>query len=182
MELVFTPTDVIQIIGIFASLITSIVAIAISVKTLKQNSKMIEESTRPYINLYIGSTYFSDTITYLIIKNFGTSSAIITSFESEVDFKTCSYDESHIPFEHIVGTNLCPNESLQFPVKSYELSRLSTTFYVNISYKSEVHSYNEVISINFAAYCDRLHLRANTKDKHDKEISFALQDIAEKML
>lgn len=36
-----TPSDVIQLIGILASLITSVIAIIISVLTLKQNSKMI---------------------------------------------------------------------------------------------------------------------------------------------
>lgn len=34
-----TPSDVIQLIGILASLITSVIAIIISVLTLKQNSK-----------------------------------------------------------------------------------------------------------------------------------------------
>lgn len=37
-----TPSDVIQLIGILASLITSVIAIIISVLTLKQNSKMID--------------------------------------------------------------------------------------------------------------------------------------------
>lgn len=44
-----TTTDIIEIIGIIASTTVSIVAIVISVMTLKQNSKMIEESTRPYV-------------------------------------------------------------------------------------------------------------------------------------
>ena len=38
MQCPLTVSDVIEIVGIIASLITSIVAIAISVKTLKQNS------------------------------------------------------------------------------------------------------------------------------------------------
>ena len=44
-----TTTDIIEIIGIIASTTVSIVAIVISVMTLKQNNKMIEESTRPYV-------------------------------------------------------------------------------------------------------------------------------------
>ena len=58
MQCPLTVSDVIEIVGIIASLITSIVAIAISVKTLKQNSRMIEDSTRPYVSVYIGNTYF----------------------------------------------------------------------------------------------------------------------------
>lgn len=44
-----TPADLIEIIGIIVSLITSVVAIGISVQTLRQNSVMIEESTRPIL-------------------------------------------------------------------------------------------------------------------------------------
>ena len=36
------PSDVIEILGIIASLITSVIAIVISVKTLHQNSQFIE--------------------------------------------------------------------------------------------------------------------------------------------
>ena len=50
-----SPSDLIQIAGIIVSLICSLIAIAISLKTLKQNSKMIENSTRPYIGIYIAT-------------------------------------------------------------------------------------------------------------------------------
>lgn len=182
MKCPLSPSDIIEITGIITSLITSIVAIAISVKTLRQNSRMIEESSRPYISVYVGTTFFSNTVTYLIIKNFGASSAVITDFSADIDFSTCSYDNDHIPFEHIVGVQLCPSESIQFPVDSYKLSKSAKTFNIFIKYKSKEKEYCEKISVNFDAHCDRLHLRANSTGKHDKEISFALQDIAEKML
>ena len=53
------PSDVIEILGIIASLITSVIAIVISVKTLHQNSQMIEESTRPYIVVYSQTLIFN---------------------------------------------------------------------------------------------------------------------------
>lgn len=65
-----TWSDIIEIAGIIASTITSIIAIAISVKTLRQNNKMLEESTRPNIQIY---SIYSDTIVYIMIK-------IISSF------------------------------------------------------------------------------------------------------
>ncbi len=46
------PSDIIQLFGIIASLITSIVAITISLVTLRQNSKMIEDASRPIISIY----------------------------------------------------------------------------------------------------------------------------------
>lgn len=44
-----TTTDIIEIIGIIASTTVSIVAIVISVMTLKQNNKMIEEQLGPML-------------------------------------------------------------------------------------------------------------------------------------
>ena len=62
-----SPSDLIQIAGIIVSLICSLIAIAISLKTLKQNSKMIENSTRPYIGIYIASTVVK---TLISVRNF----------------------------------------------------------------------------------------------------------------
>lgn len=64
-------SDFIQIVGIIASLITSIVAIFISILTVRQNSEMIEESTRAYISIYEATTNFSSIKYYFVIKNFG---------------------------------------------------------------------------------------------------------------
>ena len=45
-------SDIIEIISIITSLFTSIVAIIISVKTLKQSEQTLEETTRPYVCVY----------------------------------------------------------------------------------------------------------------------------------
>lgn len=177
-----TPTDIIEIIGILATLITSIVAIAISVKTLKQNSKMIEESTRPYISMYLGTTYFSNTTMYLIMKNYGTSSAVITNFSCSYDLSHLAIDKEYVPFSHIVGSTLCPGESLLFPIDATCITEDMNSLNIQITYKTVQNTYIENSVINFAAHFDIAHLRANSKDNHLQEISFALQDIAEKML
>ena len=83
-----TVSDCIELFGIFISLITSIIAIVISIKTLKQNSKMIEDSTRPNIGVYLASTYIRDISCYLVVKNFGQSSAFIESFTYDFDLKS----------------------------------------------------------------------------------------------
>ena len=71
---VLTLSDIITALGIIISLIANIVAIRISLKTLKQNAVMIEESTRPQIQIY---PVFVDAILYLVIKNYGASEAYI---------------------------------------------------------------------------------------------------------
>ncbi|WP_222864752.1 hypothetical protein, partial [Serratia marcescens] len=51
-----------------------------------------------------------------------------------------------------------------------------------IKYKTEQKSYSESIIVNIEADLDVVHSRANSRDKELRTISFALQDIAEKML
>lgn len=178
MQCPLTVSDVIEIVGIIASLITSIVAIAISVKTLKQNSRMIEDSTRPYVSVYIGNTYFSTVNLYLIIKNFGSSSAVINGFETNIDLTPYAYDKNRVPFTNIIGTTLCPGESMQYPIKLENAPDNLKTLKISLKYQSDTHQYNEDICLNLSAHFDAVHVRANS----DKSISYALQDIAEKML
>ena len=80
------PSDIIQLFGIIASLITSIVAITISLVTLRQNSKMIEDASRPIISIYGESINPGSPVFYIVIKNFGSSSAYITQFDYDFDF------------------------------------------------------------------------------------------------
>ena len=87
-----SSSDIIQIISIFASLIMSTIAIIISLKTLQQNSKMIRDSSRPYVSIFFHPLFNLD---YLILKNFGNSTAKIISINTNVDFRTifscCGY-------------------------------------------------------------------------------------------
>ena len=54
MQCSLTVSDIIEIIGIISSTTVSIVAVAISLVSLRQNSKMIEEANRPNIQIYNG--------------------------------------------------------------------------------------------------------------------------------
>ena len=107
-----TISDIIEICGIAASLITGIVAIIISIKTLKQNSKMIEESTRPYITIYFQTTTVRTPRAYFVIKNFGNTGATISSITCDYDLKKCSLDSRATLFTHISNTFLAPQQSI----------------------------------------------------------------------
>lgn len=61
-----TPSDIIEIIGILCTMIASVVAIIISVADLKQNAKMIESSSRPYVGIYGLSTYMGFRQYYIV--------------------------------------------------------------------------------------------------------------------
>ena len=100
MNLNLTPSNIIEIIGIIVSLCTSLFAITISVKTLKQNSQMIEDSTRPYIGIYGGGIFVKSPDYYIVLKNFGQNSATIKSFSYDFDLAKCvDADSDHEPFE-----------------------------------------------------------------------------------
>ena len=115
-----TPSDVIQLIGILASLITSVIAIIISVLTLKQNSKMIDETSRPYVAIYAKTTNFQSPQYYLVIKNFGQTGATISSIKCSPDITPFSIRSDHIPFSNFAETYIAPGQSFICNVKARE--------------------------------------------------------------
>lgn len=124
---------------IIASLFVGIVAIIISILTLKQNSKMIEESTRPYISIYYD---YVDTLGYFVIKNVGSSFAIIDSLSCshKFDENECGEDNPNL-FEQIIHANLSPNCSLRLPVIAHNLTE--TDFVFKVQYHTSTHKYKD---------------------------------------
>lgn len=175
-------SDVIQLIGIFTSTVISIIAVIISVVTLRQNSKIVEESARPYIIVYTGSTNFQNPAYYLIIKNFGQTGARITSFSCDFDLSKCSFSPKNIPFKHIENTFIAPNQSFACNVNPHVLFEVPKPITIKISYEAGKRNYSDSFVLNIEADSDNITTRASTKDKELKIISYALQDIAEKML
>lgn len=126
------PSDVIQLIGILASLITSVIAIIISVLTLKQNSKMIDETSRPYVAIYAKTTNFQSPQYYLVIKNFGQTGATISSIK-------CSPDISlHSLFEVI---------TFHFPILQKHILLPANHLYAMLRQGNSVHRKRYFISI-----------------------------------
>lgn len=181
MQCLLTVSDIIEIVGIIASLMTSIVAIVISIKALKQNSKMIEESTRPYVSIYFQPLFDTD---YLILKNFGNSTAKITSFHTNVDFHICLENDTHLPFSHICNTYLHPGERILSPIDNvHKLYKKYDFLKFDICYKSSGKSYTEHIEINMCSLADHASIRTTVKPENaEKIIAETLQDIAEILL
>lgn len=177
-----TTTDIIEIIGIIASTSVSIVAIVISVMTLKQNNKMIEESTRPYVVVCGKTANYQDPRFYLIIKNYGSSGAIITKFICDHDLTEFSYRKEITPFKNICGTFIAPGQSFITNLKVLELFHEETTLCFQIEYKTKHRTYCENIDIALKPFTELIQTRAATKDKELKIISYTLQDLVEKHL
>lgn len=178
----FSISDWLTLIGIIASLTTSIVAIFISIKTLKQNSQMIEESTRPYVVICGKTTNCQNPNFYLMIKNYGTSGATITNFTCNYDLSDFSFSKDHIPFKHICGTYIAPGQSFLTNLDNKKIFDEERILHFTIEYKSDFKTYNENIDIVLKSYSELVQTRASTKDKELKIISYALQDLVEKHL
>ena len=178
----FSVSDGIQVIGILISLFTSIVAIVVSVKTLKQNNQMIEDASRPYITIYSSVTNFQEPSYYLVLKNFGQSGACITRFSCNRDLSKYSERDIVIPFENIVGTFLSPGQTLYTCIDHLKLFEDKSPLLFDIEYKLSAHTYTESISVNILADQDMVHTRAATDNRELRAISYSLQEIAERML
>ena len=167
-----TQSDCVQIFGIMVSCFTSIVAIIISVKSLKQNSKMIEESSRPYVSL---STTTMNGFPVIVLKNYGNSSAVITDLKSDIDLPSLGFNKNHKPFNNIAGTHIAPKQSL---VAMFKDGSFPCNFTISISYKHLDKTYTETIPINIAALQEIATLKKQSeKGEELSTISNTLQEI-----
>lgn len=146
-----SASDYIELLGIFVSSISSIIAIIISVKTLKQSSKMIEESTRPLIGIYISATHVKELNHYLIIKNFGQTPAFIEYFSYDFDLSSLSTYPGYHPFKNIEHSTLLPQQSYKCFIDLNEIIKQVQTINFQIIYKSEVHTYTDNLCVNLIA-------------------------------
>lgn len=142
-----TTSDSIQLLVMFITTITSVASIIIAVKTLQQNNKMIEDSTRPVISVY--SKYVDGTL-HIITKNFGSSPCTIDYIKSDMNL---TQEESQSmqgnPFENTNGATLPPNGRLVCSLIPYKLKTKCFTF--EIKYHSRTHSYVDKFFLDCAA-------------------------------
>lgn len=178
-----TTTDWINVILCILSFILAMISVITVIITLKQNNKMIENSTRPYVNIYSKITNFQNQSYYLIIKNRGQTGARITSFKCNKDLSRYSFINSIIPFEHIVGTYLSPGQAIMTNVDLGKLKEDNVDNLIfNIEYDSGIKKYKEEYVLNHIAYREIVQRREHKEGKDLEIISFTLQDLVEKLL
>ena len=172
-----TPSNIIDIINIFASLIPSIVAIVISVKTLRQNNKMIEETTRPNIQIY---SIYSDTLVYIMIRNFGQSSCTIDSLSCNHKFSSREIfndDLGENIFDRLSGAIIAPGYAIRCPLIGHATTKEDLHF--QIKYHSSVKSYEDTFDFNLRAnspFADTYPSGRNADD-YLKNISKSVHDL-----
>ncbi len=177
--------------------ILSFVLAAISVGTvvisLRQNNKMIEQTTRPSVSFYTDDINTGSPTEYFITKNFGGSPAIIDEIECDHDFIDFMLGSDMIekdalrksePIRLLKGATLAPGQSR---ICALNYHSLPETIKIKIKYHSlSGKTYTEECSVNLLAGSGILRGKSSgssSDEKKDiKNISYTLQEILQKQL
>ena len=163
--------------------VTAVISVIISVLTLRQNNKMIKNNSRPYIAVSFQTTNFQELKLYLVVKNYGTSGAIIESLVFSESLEVWGIKPSVPPFEYIKNTFIAPNQSIACPIdtKIFKEKKIDC-IYASISYSDGINKYAEKYPLNYIVYGKNPSVRDNSKEKELTIISYTLQDMVEKQL
>lgn len=173
-------SDIIQLIGILASLLTSIIAIIISIVTVRQNSKILEEANRPVISVYGQSINPGVPMFYLVVKNFGNSSAYMTKFKSNFDFSNCyKFKSSRNYIEDFEKCVIAPGQSR---ICAIDYKKIDTPIHFSLEYKSASKTYREELDVDLKAAVDMPNTKYATENKELLGISYSLQELLTKNL
>lgn len=174
----------INIVLCVLSFLLAVVSVITVVVTLRQNSVMLENESRAYVSIYGDIINCSGIIFYLIIKNFGKSTAIITSLKCDTDLSKFSYAKGVKPFSHIENTPIAPNQSYKCALQQVPLftsGKSSLNF--KITYECNNKKYSDTFCINLKAFSDLIQSQTSVKSGDELKImAYALQELLEKLL
>lgn len=168
-------SDIVQIIGIIVSFLTSVVAILISLMTMHQNSKMIEESSRAVISIYSRSINTGRQILYVVVKNFGNSTAVISKFDYDYGLAGCYYvptDRDYL--KGLAGASFAPGQSRSCCIDCKKITRPIT---FTIEYKSGRKKYRDSITLDLRAGANLPHHRDEIKGTDLNTLLCTLQEM-----
>ena len=162
------------------SFILAVISVVTVVVTLRQNSKMIENATRPYITIYFDYSQMGEPTGYFVIKNFGTSSAIIRSIKYSDSINQHPKTLSNLAaiFDGLAGNSIAPSQKYLAPFKLYEALDQPAIF--DITYSSAKKIYRDHFVINVRNYGKLVKPRLS--DPSLKAVSYPLQEIAERLM
>ena len=156
----------------------TITPIVIAVLTLRQNSKMIEESTRPVVCVYSEYVLIGKGCLYLVVKNFGHTAATIDKFDVDCDFTGCYMLKSNKDFIKELEESLLAPGQCRTCLINYEKVKKTITF--NIKYHSGNKKYEDsfqfdpTAAANLPTYV--------SKGDNIKQIAETLQEMLKKNL
>lgn len=175
------PSDIINIVLCILSFILAAISVVTVIVTLRQNHKMIENSTRPYVVITAQTTNFQMSMLYIVLKNYGTSGATIKQLDFDIDLQKYSKIPQIAPFDHIKDLFLAPGQALSSVLNSEKMNQDNIkVFNATVTYSDGIHEYKETYPFNFDGFVHNVSYKATTKDEELRTISFALQELVEK--
>lgn len=163
----------INIVLCLLSFILAAISVITVVITLRQNHKMIENATRPYVVVYNDLVNGAGTpIQFLVIKNFGQTAATIDSLVITPKVDVQYSDEL---FKYMDGQIIAPGQSYSTAFKLFDSS---ITLHVSIEYSSGNKKYTDVFNISQKAISDHVHskVKSNNLDHALEIMSGCFQD------
>jgi hypothetical protein len=166
-----SATDKINITLCVLSFLLSAISVVAVVLTLRQNNKMIEASTRPYISVSYQTLHpGSGPVYYFMIKNYGATGAQM------VEMKCSISDGNHLDrqFAKIPGTYFAPGQKVLY----YFDNKIINDEYVSFefSYKTHKQLYSETQTIRIKTGATSVRIGSAPAGPN------VLQDIAENLL
>ncbi len=166
-----------------ASFILAVISVVTVIITIRQNNRMIAESTRPYITIYLDTITICEQTSYFVLKNFGHCAANITRFEYDSCLKTTMQISSlyNEQFDCIHGIILAPGQSklLEYPVS--KLNKDVLTFV--IGYTALGKYYEEKIEMNVKHFIHIPVSRPDSKVKNNMQRQVhTLREITERLI
>ena len=166
---------IVNIILCILSFALAAISVITVIVTLKQNNRMIEESTRPYVTArieHIGNIF------YLCIKNYGQSAAMIKKIKINDNVRKVLFKQFRDVFSDLEDSTMPPGYSYMTAISQDEVSGEENILEMDISYESTAKKYDEHIRINLDAHKQALVGRTNVKPGEElKVIARVLQDI-----
>ncbi len=165
-------SDWINVVLCILSFLLVVISIWVSIRTLKQNEKMIENATRPYIMVVYETMILPhDLKRYVVVKNYGQTAAKILHM-------TCTGIQNEFFLEQLrkcVGATLAPSQRLFYYYGGPNLGDVEMPIF-DYQYTANGKIYSEKVQL-------QLITGANTsRAKGEDAVSFALQEISERLI
>ena len=174
-------SDCIVLFGSISSIVIAFLSLLFVFLTIRQNNKMIKNSTRPYVVAKGQVSNFQDPMFYIVFKNYGHSAAKIQNISFDINIKKYLLESLNSPFDYISDSTIAPNQTYIFWVDHEKLINDNIEkIGISINYTDNINTYNENFNIGFKMYAENAHPRMATSGDEVKIISYTLQDLVEK--
>lgn len=177
-----TVSDWIQIIIAIITLGGIISSIVIAVKTLKQNSRMIEETSRPNIIIYKDTLNINSPISFIVIKNIGGSLAHITSihFDNKLVEKLNWHSQDVAEVLNMLNDSyIAPQQFYRIPIDIKDIT--FKTISINVSYTNGIKSYNDCYTLSLKQDSKIALMQQHQSRDELKVISNAIQELIKRL-